>query len=643
MKVRLINGVKCVSIGDALRFVDQLHVIKSDCVILTGDVVTNMNLKLAVDSHIVRRNTDSSSIMTIVTSQGNRNQSSAAVLDKNTRRLLQWKQISRKRDSSRLVIDASFFSERDTIEVRNDLFSSEIYICAPEVLALFSENFDYQTLHEDFITGVLSEEELGNKIFIYECKGEYAQRVENLRLYDSISRDVLARWTYPFILDTRIFSSVTAKSYTFHRGNHYLSMDLRLPLNVELGGNGVCIGAGSVIGEHCVIEESVIGQNCIIEAGAIIKGSYLFNEVRIGSKAKIINSLICDSCVVHTLASVNEGCVVSYGVVISPHQSVPAYTNLTLCSPSHFLPESSEGGESESSTPKMPIAGFPEEKTLEIAMLMRDLSISHKIQRPSYFNDEAVGPRGAGCKWPHVHKHNFKFYSIAKPPPVSELVESEDEDSEAESAASVDLEEVDPDQLFEREVAETFLRCVYHKFSKENVVLELNGLKLAELKNFVDCANYIYTTLLQMCMPPSEFIKPIYRSLFPSVGINLTAKSDQKQFLTSLTNLLTEWGPILQKFLKDEDDQVELMFTFEEFYKGEGVFSSSSSWSKSLSPLISLICHLLYEKDIVSEEAFLTWAAEKEQATEDEDKIFYSKAKAFIDWLNEAEESDESD
>lgn len=66
MKVRLVNGANCTSIGDALRFVDQLHVIKSDCVVLTGDIVTNMNLKSAVDLHIERRKTDSSSIMTIV-------------------------------------------------------------------------------------------------------------------------------------------------------------------------------------------------------------------------------------------------------------------------------------------------------------------------------------------------------------------------------------------------------------------------------------------------------------------------------------------------------------------------------------------------------------------------------------------------
>lgn len=73
------------------------------------------------------------------------------------------------------------------------------------------------------------------------------------------------------------------------------------------------------------------------------------------------------------------------------------------------------------------------------------------------------------------------------------------------------------------------------------------------------------------------------------------------------------------------------------------MYSSGATWAKSLNPLISHICHLLYDKDIISEEAFLTWAAEKEQASEEEDKVFYSKAKVFIDWLNEADEDEDSE
>jgi hypothetical protein len=48
--------------------------------------------------------------------------------------------------------------------VRTDLIDTNISICSPEVLMMFSDNFDYQSLKRDFVVGTLSEEELGKKI-----------------------------------------------------------------------------------------------------------------------------------------------------------------------------------------------------------------------------------------------------------------------------------------------------------------------------------------------------------------------------------------------------------------------------------------------------------------------------------------------
>jgi translation initiation factor eIF-2B subunit epsilon len=49
--------------------------------------------------------------------------------------------------------------------------------------------FPLQNVRREFITGVLSEEELGNKIFVHELeRNEYTERVANLRAYDAVSR-----------------------------------------------------------------------------------------------------------------------------------------------------------------------------------------------------------------------------------------------------------------------------------------------------------------------------------------------------------------------------------------------------------------------------------------------------------------------
>ena len=39
------------------------------------------------------------------------------------------------------------------LQVRTDLIDTQISICAPEVLMLFSDNFDYQNIKRDFVSG----------------------------------------------------------------------------------------------------------------------------------------------------------------------------------------------------------------------------------------------------------------------------------------------------------------------------------------------------------------------------------------------------------------------------------------------------------------------------------------------------------
>ena len=48
-----------------------------------------------------------------------------------------------------LTLDTQNFSERDVIALRTDLVDARVYICAPDVLMLFSDNFDYQVCSND--------------------------------------------------------------------------------------------------------------------------------------------------------------------------------------------------------------------------------------------------------------------------------------------------------------------------------------------------------------------------------------------------------------------------------------------------------------------------------------------------------------
>jgi translation initiation factor eIF-2B subunit epsilon len=69
-----------------------------------------------------------------------------------------------------------------------------------QVPALFTENFDYQDMRRDFVRGILTSDLLGKTIHTFVIDDEYAARVRSTQLYDSISKDVISRWTFPMVL-----------------------------------------------------------------------------------------------------------------------------------------------------------------------------------------------------------------------------------------------------------------------------------------------------------------------------------------------------------------------------------------------------------------------------------------------------------
>lgn len=52
---------------------------------------------------------------------------------------------------------------------------------------------------------------MGYKIFTYEIRSSYAARIDNFRSYDSISKDIIQRWTYPLVPDVQFFRNSATK------------------------------------------------------------------------------------------------------------------------------------------------------------------------------------------------------------------------------------------------------------------------------------------------------------------------------------------------------------------------------------------------------------------------------------------------
>lgn len=226
-------------------------------------------------------------------------------------------------------MDAAALIDHSALEFRSDLLDAQIYICSPlvgdffvlpltlcQVLHHFTDNFDYLDIQNDFIGGVLGDAVLGNRIFTYIATKEYAARVNDIRTYDSVSKDVICRWTYPIVPDNNWWTPIPSPfgqslgTYRFARGNIYKELPTDAHSGVRMARssciflcfltlNRSCtlerdsvIGGGTVIGAGSSIHTSVIGRNVQIGDGVSIHGSYIWDNVEIQDNVVVDCALI---------------------------------------------------------------------------------------------------------------------------------------------------------------------------------------------------------------------------------------------------------------------------------------------------------------------------------------------------------------
>ena len=147
--VRCITSASCLSAGDALREIDSIGIIRSDpFILISGDVISNMDLKKAMKAHTDKRKVDSNAIMTVVLKHVQRAAGIKPVMDdlvvgmdRNTSQLLLFEDSIRKNE---ITIPLEIMSDHNGLTIRSDLLDCHIDICSPELLLQFSDNFDYQ-------------------------------------------------------------------------------------------------------------------------------------------------------------------------------------------------------------------------------------------------------------------------------------------------------------------------------------------------------------------------------------------------------------------------------------------------------------------------------------------------------------------
>ncbi|KAI3867156.1 hypothetical protein MKX03_021014 [Papaver bracteatum] len=172
-----------------------------------------------------------------------------------------------------------------------------------------------------------------------------------------------------------------------------------------------------------------------------------------------------------------------------------------------------------------------------------------------------------------------------------------------------DSEEAEED--FDTEVEATFLRLVNEGVDQENTIIEVTSLRLAFNMESTDCARALFWSMMKFAYE--------------------TPYSTEDELYRNAVSVITTWRDLLRHYVASTDEQIEIIATFEEM---------CSELAKDFAEIFHKILHALYEKDIVTEEAILLWASEKEGA-DASDKIFVNQSQSLIQWLKEAEEEED--
>jgi translation initiation factor eIF-2B subunit epsilon len=669
MQVTVVKDNYVTNAGDALRELDKQNLVQSDPFILMfGDVVTNVDLVGALAAHKERHKKDSSAMMTllmkqvgatIVSKQGTAAYSSIRA---NTEDLVVGLDPSQENrimvyddhNSQKSVpVPCSFFASHPQIDMRCDLLDCGIDICSPDVLARFSDEFDYRDIRREFVANSVAEEEEGlqNKIFAHILKPtEYAARIHDFQTYAAVSQDLLRRWCYPVVPDNlpsgyeKHYRYTLQRHYMYHEGKHGKS---RVGRSSTVQGPGM-LGSDCSIGEDCRIQGTVLGNGCHVESKVTLKGSHVWDNVHIAEGATVVESILAEGCVVKAGAVVSRGCIIGAGCIIGENVVLPEYTRLTLVTEKEDDDFDDDWDDDDDDNDEDD--DDADEKEDEAA----------KSDGVFVSDKNVVGPDGKG--------------RVSHPPPVDD---DEDDDSVAGALSSADLVKsqsigfnpstlyverqklqtddddgfsddgvacLDPtsvdwdtnkgqaspqtlDDIVGRQkgvdvIKELKLICLEFEPSGpiENLAIELNSFKFSQNATYSDCTKGATLAILEL--------------------MNITKGTKIGKLVADFKSYLENWAPLLQKMCIGLDEEMAIVVALEIAAAGGGDLGEVLSTAMTFRFLVQT----LFDEEVVTEEAILKWAAERSGESDESPrvKLFQSTpVQEFLEWL--AEESDEDD
>lgn len=362
---------------------------------MQGDVVTNIDLREALAGHRARRKKDAAAIMTVVLQEvggwgledeeksegevGGVDEEAARIDNPNgphdnhheisqrrrfdsgdrlpplrssaddlllaldtthANRILLW---DSHPDRAAAAVPCAFFHDNSSrITLTRNHLDAGVDLCSPDVLARFSDEFDYRELRAQFVANAVSEEEAGlqSQVFAHVAKrGEYCGRTREPRQYHRTSLDLLRRWCYPRVPDNygrnRDGARYVVERHLVYRdvgvaARHGNKQNMRSHVgrSTQLLGP-LMLGPNNSIGEHCILQRSVLGPNCTVMDRCSVVDSHLWSNVLVEEGAQLYGVIACEGAIVKKGAVVEMGCVIGRGCVVGEGVRLREFTRIT--------------------------------------------------------------------------------------------------------------------------------------------------------------------------------------------------------------------------------------------------------------------------------------------------------------------------
>ena len=680
---RVIVGKGVHSEGDALRHLDQLDLIKGDFVLMSGDIVTNISLATVLQQHRARAQRDKSMLMSLVLKQVNRTDNAAAGgvrsldddsvigLVPSTGQLLLY---HNKWSEPSVELHSDIFTRHPCVQYRYDLYDTHIMVCTPAVLMLIQDNFDYQSIRRDFIPGILGQEDILDKTIYAAVLSDdaYAVHVGDLHTYAAVSREIVHRWSYPYVPDLNIIGEST---YRYERGNRYKEEGVTVARDATIGEDTV-LGRGTALAEGSSVRRTVVGRDCSIGARSKVFGSFVWSGVTIGANCTIDCAILCDGVTLGSNVRVERGTILSYGVNIADGQVVRAGIKVTRAE--------REGDVFEDDSP------HPEDK--EAGKELSDETVVGKGGKGRLYveddteedeDEEDARVKGMGAVINSIAVDMSRFNDMYRRKRQAEVDnesddewdidedevkdDHQDEDGEgvvelyskdqataghsaahlssngASSAAPAHIGTDDQLPRFYGEAIATLQRGHTEQLPVDAIVLEMASLKLS---HDASMSEYIEACLLAMVSfvplvgdsstkPPAAALTGAdHQRLAEQRRITFSSPVPSNATLKSLLTILKQWSPVLAKFGKHRAEQVTFLDALSRLCK---------RWKGALLGLTGKLMLLMVEQvPLVDEEAVWEWERHYRAEHGEKDPVLV-QASEFLTWLKDAEEEDEED